>query len=1085
MNFNQTARNFGYAGNALRSGKITAKYKKYVVNRAKTGNTIPPMPPTKVFNPSTLRIVNKSSAFTPSGNLRKNFKGFKKIGSNKLEFASTGFLHNGKVDGMISFFDTIKNTGDRYKTLNLYGDKNKVINRVINRVNQYLKTNASGTIQTNITTKYGYNQFKTHKITSTSSNNMNLLKQRMRNMDTRTAESGGDEEVVNITTRIIKPAVGGCNGKKKPIVIKLPDGTKLTSKVSTKNNCFFTAVKKDLGITEKTNAFVKRCNEIREEFNLLPNTCIPVETAMLIWEKYNIIDKPLSIVNSKGYIIDKQKTKYKFVGNNNGIEEKRGLFLMENHYYNYEGKMKSCPKCKTVYFKYHSNETCLQRTTFLKAKYYKQRSVITKAFKQQPLKDKKIVHYDIETYRNVRQEHIPYIVGFCYYVGNKLEYNFFAGDNCMEEFYIWLKTHKEYEYLNAFNGSGFDHYKILQRIFLDNDRSSVELCINNGRIIGGQAIHEKKEEKTIKKTITKYGKNGYECDIKKKVNKYNNIKFVDLYNHIQGKLSDQLEKNGCTTAKGELDHNKSIRWEDTDKKRKLQVLDYLKSDVIGLCELYEKVNKEINSKHGLNICDFTTLSQMAYHIWTRNKLKHEIMLPTLTQDTMYRQAVYGGRCYKNKHRFLSKQYRETIKELEENKDNEEERKKVYEKLYDYVFDADVVSLYPQAMTFEYPIGQAIQTTTYKKGKMGIYHIKYTPHKHILYPALPRRVEGKLMWDLIEHTGYYTSVDIEEAKKFGYKIEFIQDKNGFVGDYWEKTAKVFKDYIDDFFQEKEKLKKEGKKKTSAYLTAKLFLNALYGKQIQRPITTKSSWCKTHEDFLNILKDNEITEINQVGSKWWEVKHVSLDPEKLNKCANKPSHLGAFILSYSREIMNTYYRKLNPKEKLENLPYYFDTDSMNIHSSQLSLIDDDSTFSTKNKGLGGMDDDVGGKVIKAYWISPKMYCFEYISSEDYNLKYHYRGKGVPNNICKSKGMKMYEKMDIGSSVMIDYKDINDELGFEKYFQMKKIQVKRNNKQLHYEQFSHIHTTDIKKELNKVVWCGRKFVNDNDSVPFGYNI
>ena len=88
------------------------------------------------------------------------------------------------------------------------------------------------------------------------------------------------------------------------------------------------------------------------------------------------------------------------------------------------------------------------------------------------------------------------------------------------------------------------------------------------------------------------------------------------------------------------------------------------------------------------------------------------------------------------------------------------------------------------------------------------------------------------------------------------------------------------------------------------------------------------------------------------------------------------LGVFILAYSRKKMSEHYDKCG--NTIDRLPYYYDTDSLNIHSSCLDKVKID-------KSLGGIDDDVGGKVIKAIYIAPKMYAFQYITPDN-KIKYH---------------------------------------------------------------------------------------------------
>ena len=110
----------------------------------------------------------------------------------------------------------------------------------------------------------------------------------------------------------------------------------------------------------------------------------------------------------------------------------------------------------------------------------------------------------------------------------------------------------------------------------------------------------------------------------------------------------------------------------------------------------------------------------------------------------------------------------------------------------------------------------------------------------------RKEEGKLIWDLKDGTGYYTSVDIEDMKSCGYQIEILD------GWYWNDSDNVFKEYI----LEKYKDKQESKKDSVEYTLAKLFLNALYGKQIQKPVETKTKIIKDNYEFWSFFNADRI-------------------------------------------------------------------------------------------------------------------------------------------------------------------------------------------------------------------------------------
>ena len=795
--------------------------------------------------------------------------------------------------------------------------------------------------------------------------------------------------IKEIDIKFIKPIVGGCytckgHGKN----LKFNNLT-LHNPYSTNNNCFFRIIEDHLEF--KPNKV--RCNEIRAEFDIKENEMISIQDAYKIAKKYTT--KTITFFTNTMDVI---------YGDNEGEIK---VFCLDNHYMSLIGETKKCQKCGQLFMKDHKCNGKVMNFYNNKIKRLIEKVEQT----DKGLLNNQILHYDIETeYNNLRHQHTPYIVGYCYYKNSELTYGEFYGADCMKEFYNFLDTEecKDVKFINAYNGSGFDHYYLFREKITGNDKVG-GFILNNGNLLSAK-IHGKK--------------------------------LIDLCRHLTGTLDSNLKDNGCSIAKGKIDHNLSVRWEDTDDKRKQEVREYLRCDVMGLCELYEKVNEPMYNKFKVNICEKLTTSSNAFDIWRDNYLKDQVFLLDAEKDVNVRQAIYGARCYKNKNRFTSNEYEKVMSgEL------------FYENVFDYIFDADVVSLYPTAMSqYPYPVGKEIVTNIYRSDKMGIYKITYTAPKNLLNPILPRKEDKKLIWDLQDGSGWYSSVDIENAKSKGYIVKVI------TGYYWEKTAYIFKEYIEEFY----KMKQNAKKGTPAYNLAKLYLNGLYGKMLQRPNHSKDIIIKTAEEFWTLLNKNIIQEMSSVGSTWL-VKYIAKEEFQTPSGAEKPTQLGVFILAYSRKIMSEHYDKCG--NTLDRLPYYYDTDSLNIHSSCLDKVKID-------KSLGGIDDDVGGKVIKAIYIAPKMYAFQYITPDN-KIKYHFRGKGVSNNAL---GWENFEEMDKGLKQ-----------DFYRDFQMKKINMKKTGKEKDLDHFSHKHIfrDETKKTINQNIWKGRNFIDDNNSVPYGFDL
>ena len=866
-------------------------------------------------------------------------------------------------------------------------------------------------------------------------------------------DSSTNLQILMSFMNVLPIIAGGCRCK-NPKTFKIGD-FKCKSPVSSNNNCFFACVKEELGITGIKTQFKTDCNRIRLKYGLEYNTEIPINIAIKILEDVGLT---CCIYNGE----------YDFLtGDKDGVVS---LMLIDNHYLRItmKSKKKLCNKCNLSYVNIHSESHCVERMKFLKFK-SRSKSYLTKPreIKNKYNKNNQVLHYDIESHRravgmntnNPYYEQMPFIVGFVF----KNFYKEFTGKDCMEKFYKFIISlgKDEVKYINAYNGSNYDHYFLWrEHMKTDNTIEMKDLLINNGSIISA----------TIK-------------------GKFNSVKLIDLNKHLTGSLRDNLENTGCQISKGEIDYDKFTCWNKMDKDLKKKTREYLKADVLGLQELYEKTNDDIYNRYGRNVCDFLTLSSMGYDIWRETIEEDQIALPTHKEELFFRKSIYGGRCYKNAHKFKSNQYNDIKKEINNilNIVDEEDRNEkiglLYKGINDYVFDADVVSLYPTAMANNvYPIGKPIGTEKYQKGKLGIYKVNYTAPKDLVYPYLPRRdiindmknstkPVYKLNWDLNDgESCYYTSVDIENAKKLGYKFKI------FGGYYWEQTADLFSKYVDMFIKLKNQLKKDGKKNSCEYLTTKLFLNALYGKMLQKPIHDKSFYVANYDELIVKMGEFTITEIEQVGKRWI-CKGISKNPNQKETDITKPTYLGAFILSYSRSIMMNYTLQTNPNNEVEKMFYYTDTDALHINSSLLKNV----KLSTE---LGGLDDDVGGKIIRAVWVAPKLYGYEYITPMG-DIKYHIKGKGIKLGNTTNKDMDFQDLMDMSNGAE---KSFGQDINFKKT--NNKLTAKESNDGLNIFTITTTHNTT--KVINRTKWSGRKqfyihnkdgSVNDNFLVPHGY--
>lgn len=858
---------------------------------------------------------------------------------------------------------------------------------------------------------------------------------------------GGRTYEINIESVVItitRANAGGCrSGYDK--VEKIKD-FKIQNYRAQHNNCFFRTIKEELGWELISRA---NCNRVRMEFKIEDDEPITIEQGIAIFKKYckgkhlSILDNSLMSIHTNTNNYD-ERIKYK------------QLMLIDGHYVVIDSNITQpmiCPLCKVKYVKQHNCfmqkypkcKECLHhhntekecnssKLSYVKTKIFKSKQkYLLSNFQPEELDNDSVVHFDIETHsKNKNNTHTPYIVG---YTDKGCKYNFIAGDDCMEQFVdLMLKKYEKGDkkiYLNAFNGANFDNYQFV-RIALKKGREPDKFILQNGGIVRAS---------------------------------YGNLVLIDVSKHTTGSLKNNLKNFKCKTLKGDFDHSKGNYWSKMSIKDRIDCIKYLESDVMGLKEFYDKLNTAVNKRHNLNLHKYFSVSQMTFAKFAYDATKRQnllISLPTKSQERVFRSGCYGARCYPSRSFFIS--------------ENDE----------DYLFDMDVVSLYPTAMErFEYPVGDPfeIDEKTMKKFNenmqskkkclhLGYYYIKYKPNKYLAHAVLPNKTKTGLEWTLKDGEGYYSSVDIDSALMEDYEIKIVKPTNGDIGYYWTKSAYVFKDYITDLYNDKNP-KDKG---TAKYEIAKLFMNGLYGKMIQQPIFDKTIWIKSNAEFWKFYSKNIVKSMKFIEDKIY-ICGYSRNEEEIEKCLTKPTYLGGLILSYSRVIMLDYMKQSNPyfniKQRvleggnleelvslqMKNDIYYTDTDSLHVHNTNVL------EFNKNKLGCLANDLDDGVFIKKAIYISPKLYSLEKSDGSS-----HLRGKGIDN---KKLTTAIFDKMREGKAITL-----------ERDFQMKKIHVNKNSKQENIDNFSILHITGSKtaRTINTKKWSGRQWIG-NESLPFGH--
>ena len=140
---------------------------------------------------------------------------------------------------------------------------------------------------------------------------------------------------------------------------------------------------------------------------------------------------------------------------------------------------------------------------------------------------------------------------------------------------------------------------------------------------------------------------------------------------------------------------------------------------------------------------------------------------------------------------IQKEYRSKyLEKAKKHKDDEQQMKKIHKKIHesgDFTYAGDMCSQYPASMRGVFrervnmrdvlPIGYSRWSNEPRKefidDKYSFYEIKFIPNKKLIILILPRKKKERgIEWSLRDGKGVYANVDIENAIKHDYLVEFI-------------------------------------------------------------------------------------------------------------------------------------------------------------------------------------------------------------------------------------------------------------------------------------------------------------------------
>jgi len=433
-----------------------------------------------------------------------------------------------------------------------------------------------------------------------------------------------------------------------------------------------------------------------------------------------------------------------------------------------------------------------------------------------------------------------------------------------------------------------------------------------------------------------------------------------------------------------------------EEERKTYWKIYCQKDVQSLGHLVKNFENLVRTTFEDSMHNHVGLSALGWKLGLQScsGLQDQYIPTNSTTIKFIRESIYGGRIIHWKQFFKASEECAGLNALDAN------------------------SLYPAAMALGlYPKGkfQTINNSDeamkfYQKHIIRDYLAKDRPTKPYLfiaevdfdgcnqrYPLIPYRTtkcdivldrltdSEALLYPSGKFTGVYTCVEISEALSLKYKVLNVHRLI-----FWTDCSKIYENLIPKWYElrlkyknDNEKIEKEIAKAITIHINdkeevkrlkakleentnsmaemLKILLNALYGKHLEN-IDSSYSFTglgKTEKDVKHSKFQTKT--LFKLPNKQIQVKTKNL----LSSICRKPIALGAFILSYSRAIMNRAIMKVGP----ENV-WYGDTDCIYVPVEKTKII-------TESNQLGGFKNDYGsGTLITlAYFLDLKRYFLKF--------------------------------------------------------------------------------------------------------------
>lgn len=412
---------------------------------------------------------------------------------------------------------------------------------------------------------------------------------------------------------------------------------------------------------------------------------------------------------------------------------------------------------------------------------------------------------------------------------------------------------------------------------------------------------------------------------------------------------------------------------------------YAHDDVEILAQLYHVIDEIVIQELCVSVTNFFSITQMAKYGFVTN-LPPQVKRPNGINDRKYintelflldpseyeavAESIYGGRTLPRRQYFKSEEPLKLPSFHEVGMTTEEVEEQ------DRLLMLDIKAMYGSIMLNEqFPYGppswwDAAQFKTildtpniqhsllaHKHGFF-IAKVRLAGHDLDVEPSVPRRApDGRILWDTAERVGWYTHIDIAINLQNGGRVLDVMHVLGWAP---ENKCKLVSKWMGICTTKKSEAEKEHSKPRKQFW--KLLGNATYGMLAMRKYAGSTQFCVNDFMVANFLDENHLEGVfaYQSGMLVWgkrKEKRVEgeIDATSRNNYSASPTQIGAFILAYSRLMIDKFVHAANPMRRelmrfryVESVPnnilkralteqvWYGDTDSLIIHASAFSRI-----------------------------------------------------------------------------------------------------------------------------------------------------